>query len=130
MSGIESAFMGTLSRDAESKVSKSGRPYLKLNVRVGDGDAATWVNVNLFGDCATDLMSKALLKGQAVYVEGRLTLDTWESASGEKRTGLSVMSCFARPTAIGDRRPKRERKPKPDGQAATPNDFPDDAIGF
>jgi single-stranded DNA-binding protein len=127
MSGIESAFLGTLSRDAESKVSKSGKPYLRLNVRVDD---ATWVNVNLFGDCAADLMSKELLKGQAVYVEGRLSLDSWESASGEKRTGLSVMSWFARPTAIGDRRPKRERKPKPDGQAATPNDFPDDAIGF
>ena len=34
MSGIECAFFGTLGRDAESKVSKTGKPYLRLNVRV------------------------------------------------------------------------------------------------
>jgi hypothetical protein len=130
MSGIQAAFMGELSRDAESKTSKSGKTYVRLNIRVSDNDAAQWINVNLFGDCAVDLMSKALLKGQAVYVEGRLSLDTWEAADGSKRSGLSCMSWFARPCAIGDRKPKRERKPKGDGQAASVNDFHDDPIGF
>jgi hypothetical protein len=130
MSGIQAAFMGELSRDAEAKTSKNGKPYVRLNVRIDDHDSALWVNVNLFGDCAVDLMSKALLKGQAVYVEGHLSLDTWESASGEKRTGLSCMSWFARPCAIGDRKPKRERKPKVDGEAASPNDFHSDPVGF
>jgi hypothetical protein len=128
MSGIQAAFMGELSRDAESKVSKSGKSYLELNLRIDDHDSAMWINVNLFGDCAVDLMSKALLKGQAVYVEGRLSLDTWKTASGERRTGLSCMSWFARPCAIGDRKPKRERKPKTDGQVAAP--FYDDPVGF
>ena len=37
---IEAAFMGVLSRDAESKVSKSGKRYLSMNLRCGDGDGA------------------------------------------------------------------------------------------
>jgi hypothetical protein len=41
---IEVALFGTLGRNAESKVSKSGKPYLRLNVRVGDGDSLQWVN--------------------------------------------------------------------------------------
>jgi hypothetical protein len=48
MSGIECAFFGALGRDAESKVAKSGKPYLKLNCRVGDGEAAQWVSVMCF----------------------------------------------------------------------------------
>jgi single-stranded DNA-binding protein len=128
---IECAFLGTLSRDAEAKVSKSGKQYLSMNMRVGDGDGGQWISVRLFGECATDLMSKALLKGTAVYIEGSLRLDTWEAADGSKKSGLSCMSWFARPSAIGNRKPKRERtsKPKPTGQAAR-NDFYSDSIGF
>jgi hypothetical protein len=40
MSGIEAAFFGSLGRDAEAKTSKNGKPYLRMNVSVGDGDAA------------------------------------------------------------------------------------------
>jgi single-stranded DNA-binding protein len=93
---IEAAFMGVLAKDAEPKTSKSGKQYLSFRVRVQDGDSATWIGVRLFGDCASDLMSKALLAGTPVYVEGRLSLDEWEAADGSKRTGLSVMSWFAR----------------------------------
>jgi hypothetical protein len=35
---IECAFLGTLSRDAEVKVSKAGKEYLSMNMRVSDGD--------------------------------------------------------------------------------------------
>ena len=40
MSGIEAAFFGALGSDVERKVSKSGKSYLRLSIRVGDGDAA------------------------------------------------------------------------------------------
>jgi hypothetical protein len=131
MSGIECAFLGTLSRDAEAKVSKAGKQYLSMNMRIGDGDAQ-WISVRLFGECATDLMSKALLKGTAVYIEGSFRLDTWEGADGSKKSGLSCMSWFARPAAIGDRKPKRERtiKSKTAAQPTRRNDFHSDAIGF
>ena len=30
---------GTLGKDAETKTSAAGKPYLRLNIRTGDGDA-------------------------------------------------------------------------------------------
>jgi hypothetical protein len=42
MSGIEAAFFGAPATDAERKVSKADRPYLRFRVRVGDGEAAAW----------------------------------------------------------------------------------------
>jgi hypothetical protein len=41
---IECAFFGTLGRDAESKISKNGKPYLRFTCRVGESDASQWVN--------------------------------------------------------------------------------------
>jgi hypothetical protein len=45
MSAIEAAFFGSLARDAECKVLKAGRNYLRCTVGVGEGDAASWVSV-------------------------------------------------------------------------------------
>src|SRR5262245_59069562 len=48
MSGIESAFFGSLADDAQSKVSKAGKTYLRFRVRVGEGEYAQWVGVMCF----------------------------------------------------------------------------------
>jgi single-stranded DNA-binding protein len=72
MSGIEAAFFGALGRDAEAKTSKAGKAYLRLNVRVGDGDTAQWVSVMAFDQNAIDAADK-LLKGARVYIEGSLS---------------------------------------------------------
>ena len=94
MSGLECAFVGVLGRDAESRTSKAGKFYLKLNCRVGNGDDGQWVSVMLFGDLAQDLTAKAMLKGARIYVEcNNLRIDEWTGQDGTKRTGLSAMSC-------------------------------------
>jgi single-stranded DNA-binding protein len=104
---IEAAFFGTLGRDAESKTSKNGKPYLRFSARDGDGDAAQWITVMYFGQDAGDLAPK-MLKGIRIYVEGSLRLDTWEQ-DGKPRAGLTVMSFHCRIAAIGRNRPKREK---------------------
>lgn len=111
MSGLEVAFFGVLGRDAESKISGSGRNYLRLNVRVGDGDAVQWVGVTCFDSKAIDVVDK-LTKGARVYVEGRLTLDEWTGQDGAKRHGLSTVAWHCRLSAIGCNRPKREQNEK------------------
>jgi single-stranded DNA-binding protein len=108
MSGIEAAFFGALSRDAESKTSKSGKHYLRLNLRVGDGDGAQWVSVMAFDQNAIDVADK-LLKGARVYVEGSLSVTEWSRQDGVKRHGLSMMSWHCRLSQIGRNRPKRAR---------------------
>ena len=64
MSGIEAAFFGALGRDTDGqKTSKNGKNYLRLNVRVGDGEGATWVSVLAFDPRAIEQADK-FLKGR------------------------------------------------------------------
>jgi single-stranded DNA-binding protein len=106
--GIETAFLGTLGKDAEPKTSKTGKPYLRAGVRVGDGEGAQWVNVTAFDPEAIATADK-FVKGSRVYVEGRLTLDTWTPEGGEKRSSLSCLSWHCRLAQIGHHKTKRTR---------------------
>jgi single-strand DNA-binding protein len=112
---IEAAFFGTLGRDAETKTSKTGKTYLRLNIRTGDGDTALWVNTMIF-DPEAIAAADRMLKGAKVYVEGRLSLDEWTGSDGTKRSGLSCMSFHCRLSQIGRNNPKR----KSDREATAP----------
>jgi single-stranded DNA-binding protein len=115
MSGIEAAFFGALGGDAgEVRTSKNGKNYLRLNVRVGDGDGAQWVSILAFDPRAIEQADK-FVKGARVYVEGRLSADEWTNAEGVKRFGLSVMSWHCRLSEIG-----RNKKPQPKRNGAKP----------
>ncbi len=114
MSGIEVAFFGSLGRDAERKTSKAGKRYLRLNVRVGDGEDVQWVGVMAFDEKAIEAADK-LSKGARVYIEGRLSIDEWTGQDGAKRHGLSVLSWHCRLAQIGRSKSRRES-----GQANEP----------
>ena len=115
MHGIEAALEGRLGRDPELKMVKGGTmPMLMLAIAVeetakaGDDPKTTWVNAKLFGDKAR-VAAEALAKGDKVYVEGRLSLDTWTGNDGQARTGLSLVANVAQPLGkIGHRKPKTE----------------------
>jgi single-stranded DNA-binding protein len=108
MSGIEAAFFGALAADAEQKVSKADRRYLRFRVRVGDGDSAQWVSVMSFDERAIDVADK-MTKGARIYCEGRLEISEWRGQDGAQRHGLSCMSWHTRLAQIGRQKPKRER---------------------
>jgi single-stranded DNA-binding protein len=132
MSGIEVAFFGSLGRDAEAKTSKAGKAYLRLNVRVGDGDAAQWISVTAFDAKAAEQSDK-FVKGARVYTEGTLRLEEWTGQDGIRRRGLSVMSWHCRLAEIGRNKPARPRKPEDKANAAAPagrNNFHDDPLPF
>jgi hypothetical protein len=129
---IEAAFFGALARDAEQKTSKAGRSYLRLNVRVGDGDGLQWVNVMAFDEKAIEQADK-FIRGARVYVEGTgLKIDEWTGSDGTERHGLSCMSWHCRLAAIG----RNRAKPNPtitSIDVAAPSgasNFHDDAIPF
>jgi single-strand DNA-binding protein len=109
---IEVAIFGILGRDAELKISKNGKQYLRLNLRCGDGESLQWVNAMVFGDDVPELAPR-LVKGARVYVEGSLKLDEWTAQDGTKRHGLSVMSWHCKLAGIGRNRPKRESDDRP-----------------
>jgi single-stranded DNA-binding protein len=128
MSAIEAAFFGSLARDAECKVSKAGRNYLRCTVRVGDGDAVSWVNVTAFDEQAIEQADK-FVKGARVYCEGSLKLDQWTSQDGAAKHGLSCMSWHCHLAAIGHNRPKANSKPQAASPPAGSNEM-DDEIPF
>ena len=129
MSAIEAAMFGVLGRDGESKTSKAGKSYLRLNVCTGDGDTAQWVSVLAFDPRAIEQADK-FLKGARVYVEGRLSCDEWTNAEGVKRFGLSVMSWHCRLSEIGRNKSARKNgdaKPLSQDKSASPaKDFNDE----
>jgi single-strand DNA-binding protein len=104
---IECALFGSLVRDAEAKTSKAGKQYLRLNLRVENGETAHFINTTVFDADAIPIADK-LVKGARVYLEGRLTLDEWTAQDGSKRHGLSVMSWHCHLAEIGRNRRKRE----------------------
>src|SRR6516165_8669118 len=97
--GIEAAFLGTLGKDAEPKTSTRGRLYLRMNVRVGDGEGAQWVNITCFDGKAIETPHK-FMKGARVYCECRLTLDKWTDQAGAERYGLNGMAWHCRLSEI------------------------------
>ena len=108
---IEAAMFGTLGKDAETKTSAAGKPYLRLNIRTGDGDAAQWVNAMCF-DAEAIAQAERLCKGARVYIEGTIKLDEWTGQDGARRHGLSLMSWHCRLSQIGRNRPRRDDRPK------------------
>jgi single-strand DNA-binding protein len=96
MRGIETAFWGVLGNSPELKMSKSGKAFAQMSivVAVGQGDdgkdLSQWLRVTCFGETAERLAHQAK-KGDRVYVEGNLTLNSWaDKATGEARHALNV----------------------------------------
>jgi single-strand DNA-binding protein len=114
MDGLHVAFIGRVGQDAERKFTSSGTMLVGVSVLVQDSKATDgqgqWVRVGHFGDDAEDLAA-ALTKGVECYVEGRLKLNTWQSADGTPRSGLNVTAWRLQPIAqIGRRAPQRRRE--------------------
>ena len=91
--------IGNLTRDPEVRVMSNGRPVcnfgLALNRSYKDAEGnrkeeATFVDVECFGPRA-EAVGRFFTKGRAIFVEGRLKLDQWESKEGEKRSALRVV---------------------------------------
>jgi single-strand DNA-binding protein len=128
---IEVAFHGFLSADAEAHVSKAGKNWTRLRVGVGKDDAVQWLSVAVFGKAAE--AAAGLKKGDRVYCEGSIKLDTWRGNDGIEHHGLSVASFkIERTHLIGRNRPKRngDAKPRPQEKPVSANDFHDDEIPF
>jgi single-stranded DNA-binding protein len=88
------------------KTSAAGKQWLSLSLAVDNGEEQPqWVQVAIFGDRALELAG--IEKRSKLYIEGRLTLRTWQQG-GETRAGLSVAAWKAELLGqIGRRKAKR-----------------------
>ena len=132
MTEIEAAFCGALTKDADHRTSKTGKPFTLLNVLVGDGDGRQFVSTIVFGDGAVNVA--ALEKGRRVYIEGKIEIAEWIDRDGNKKSGLKSVSFHAMEASKIGRR--REQKPaakeRPNGTETAPiiSNFHHDPIGF
>src|SRR5215469_17791620 len=109
MTGVECAFAGRIGQEPMLKESQTGKPWVKFSVAVGTGDDAQWLQVAVFGSRAEELAG-SLKKGDRIYAEGRLRLNSWQAKDGSQQFGLSVAAW--RVEVLGQIGAKRPRKPK------------------
>lgn len=92
--------MGNLTRDPELRVTPKGTAVCAFGMAVNrvfrssEGgetqEETTFIDLEAWGKQA-EIISKYVFKGNPLFVEGRLRLDTWESKTGEKRSKLKVI---------------------------------------
>lgn len=91
--------MGNLTRDPELRTTTSGTPVCQLGMAVNrtyknsndeKQEETTFVDIEAWGRQA-ETISKYVVKGNPLFVEGRLKLDTWESNEGEKKSRMKVV---------------------------------------
>ena len=92
--------IGHLGRDPEMRYTPSGRPVTNFSVatsrswNTSDGERRTeteWFNVVAWGNLA-EICNQYLVKGQQVYVEGRLQSRSWEDNDGKRHTAVEIVA--------------------------------------
>lgn len=103
--------VGRLTRDADTRPTKHGRPLciLRLAIRRRHGDDAVFIDVVAFGEAAEQ--AAMLRKGELVWVGGRLDQREWTAEDGSRRQMhqivvdyIEVRTGRARPSAVSTER--------------------------
>ena len=91
--------IGNLTREVDLRYTPKGTPVAEITLAINrvskseDGtkhEEATFVDVTLWAHLA-EIADKFLRKGNPVFIEGRLQLDTWEH-NGQKHSRLRVIA--------------------------------------
>ena len=102
--------IGHLGKDPEMRYTPSGKPVTTFSVAVSrswnsaDGERHSeteWFNVVAWGNLA-EICKQYLVKGQQVYIEGRLQTRRWDDKEGQKHTSVEIVANEM--MMLGDRR--------------------------
>jgi single-strand DNA-binding protein len=102
--------IGHLGKDPEMRYTPSGRPVTTFTLAVSrswnsaDGERHSeteWFNIVAWGNLA-EICKQYLVKGQQVYIEGRLQTRRWEDKEGAKHTSVEIVA--GEMMMLGDRR--------------------------
>ena len=92
--------IGRLGREPEMRYTPSGRPVTNFSIAssrnwtTSEGERRTeteWFNVVAWGNLA-EICKQYLVKGQQVYVEGRLQTRHWDDQEGNKHTSVEIVA--------------------------------------
>jgi single-strand DNA-binding protein len=102
--------IGHLGRDPEMRYTPSGRPVTTFTLATArswnstDGERHSepeWFNIVTWGNLA-EICKQYLVKGQQVFVEGRLQTRRWEDSENVKHTSVEIVA--SEMMILGDRR--------------------------
>jgi single-strand DNA-binding protein len=119
--------IGRLGRDPEMRYTPSGRPVTTFSIatsrtwNTSEGERRTeteWFNVVAWGSLA-EICKQYLIKGQQVYIEGRLQTRHWDDNEGVKHTSTEVVANEM--IMLGER---REGTNGPDYEVDEEDEFP------
>jgi single-strand DNA-binding protein len=119
--------IGHLGRDPEMRYTPSGRPVTTFTVAVSrtwnsaDGERHSeteWFNVVAWGNLA-EICKQYLVKGQQVFIEGRLQTRRWDDKEGIKHTSVEIVANEM--MMLGDRRDSANNQAQ-DSEAAPPEE--------
>lgn len=88
MSYAQLTIVGRLGRDAEVRVTQKGEQMVTASVAVGTGDKSQWYKITAMGKTGEGL-AKAV-KGDMIFVQGGLTLKTYERKDGKASIDATV----------------------------------------
>ncbi|HLE52623.1 MAG: single-stranded DNA-binding protein [Chloroflexi bacterium RBG_19FT_COMBO_50_10] len=120
--------IGRLGRDPEMRYTPSGKPVTTYSVATSrswnssDGERHTeteWFNVVAWGSLA-EICKQHLIKGQQVYIEGRLQTRYWEDGDRVKHSATEIVA--SEMIMLGDRRDLNQSHEE--DEAETEDEFP------
>jgi single-strand DNA-binding protein len=115
--------IGHLGREPEMRYTPSGRPVTSFSVATTrswnspDGERreeTEWFNIVAWGNLA-EICKQYLVKGQQVFIEGRLQTRRWDDKEGVKHTSVEIVANEM--MMLGDRRDAPNNQPQ-DSEAA------------
>lgn len=120
--------IGRLGRDPEMRYTPSGRPVTTFSIatsrtwNTSDGERRAeteWFNVVAWGNLG-EICKQYLVKGQQVYIEGRLQTRHWEDGEGTKHSTTEIVANEM--IMLGDRRDTNNASP--DSEVGEETEFP------
>ena len=88
MSYAQITLVGRLGRDAETRMTQTGKEIVTASVAVGKDDKTIWYKINAWEK--TGVWLKDARKGDMVFVQGNLELRTYEKKTGGTAIEASV----------------------------------------
>jgi single-strand DNA-binding protein len=126
MASLNSVILvGNTCQDVELRHTQNGTAVGSVTLGISDRkkvndewvDNPCFVPVTLWAQQA-EFAAEYVKKGRAVLIEGRLTVDKWETAEGEKRSKMLVTASRIQPLSV----PKGGDKPEAEPEAKAGDD--------
>jgi single-strand DNA-binding protein len=127
--------LANLTREPQVRFTPSQHPVVEFGIatnrkwRGTDGqerNETCYVDCVMFGKRA-EVIGKFFHKGMPIFIEGRLTFESWQGQDGKKRSKLKVTVDNFEFVGKGESAPDGDRQSSPQTEAGPSDAMPDDS---